>query len=880
MAKFAKTKSNEIPAIPYESCRAKTCADGKPGLTVWDHSIIVAEVTAALLEMLPDNIRQAIPPGTTSVAALHDTGKICPGFQLKYFQQHLQQAASALASRDISGFCTDHAHISGGAINNHAQGHKPRIKSLTAASIAAAHHGKGQAPLDDWDAIYGGPEWARERARFIDRIIGEYGPLPEEEAISKMRKVVAGLVSVADWIGSDENYFPPERIGVPREEARDKARKAVRACGWSFPQWQPGLSFSDIFGNDAYPMQSRFVDMVAGPGLYILEAPMGMGKTEAALYAAYKLLLSGKASGIYFGLPTRLTSDRIHERMRTFMQKICAHAADVKLAHGTAWLKGFFEHGSPNREEDKSSAWFNPRKRTLLHPFGVGTIDQALLSVLRVKHSFVRTFGLAGKVVILDEVHSYDIYTGTLLDLLVEELLQTGCTVIVLSATLTRERRNQLLTKANAGGQAHNLEYPLITAASVAGIREIPCPAPAPRTIDIRMLPLDNAGVAELAVNKAIAGQNILCIANTVALAQEWYAQVKASMPENAFPVGLLHSKFTQCRRQELEDTWMQNLGKDGDRPGGSILVATQVVEQSVDIDADFMITQLAPTDMLLQRMGRLWRHERPDRACDSAGAVIVCRDLGAARTRDEFDELLGKRDGRVYSPYVLWKSWQVWNQRNMITLPGDIRDLLETTYQRDSNAEPAFVRELHNLQQEKRKKLSAEAQAATAEEGLPTMPDREDVCTRYSEISTCDCLLLKEYDDLGKQVAFHLLDNQDFKLEAGRKDFRVLANLYRHMVTLPVWQLSKFNAKPCKILARDYFQQVKILLVSEDGSLLTDGRQQTDLAYTPEKGIYRISVKAGEPVSHTQTGYGFSDYDIDEDFNGYNEEEYDELVW
>lgn len=185
--------------------------------------------------------------------------------------------------------------------------------------------------------------------------------------------------------------------------------------------------------------QSLFIEQVTGPGVYILEAQMGMGKTEAALFAAYQLLAQEKATGIYFALPTQLTSNKIYDRFNAFLKQII-HAESPKqslLLHSGAWLLDteLGEEGRPG------GSWFNQNKRGLLAPFAVGTIDQALMAVMNVKHGFVRAFGLAGKVVILDEVHSYDLYTGTLLNELVAFLRQIDCTVIILSATLSQTRR-------------------------------------------------------------------------------------------------------------------------------------------------------------------------------------------------------------------------------------------------------------------------------------------------------------------------------------------------------------------------------------------------------------------------------------------------------
>ena len=181
---------------------------------------------------------------------------------------------------------------------------------------------------------------------------------------------------------------------------------------------------------------------------------MGLGKTEAALWAAYRLLNTGQATGLYFALPTQATSNRIHLRMNEFIAKITDKTATTKLIHGNSWLmeettipqvRATTPQNQADQDARASRDWFASTKRALLAPFGVGTVDQCLLGVVAAKHFFVRHFALAGKVVILDEIHSYDLYTGTLIKKLIEVLENLGCTIIILSATLTAQRKAELL---------------------------------------------------------------------------------------------------------------------------------------------------------------------------------------------------------------------------------------------------------------------------------------------------------------------------------------------------------------------------------------------------------------------------------------------------
>jgi CRISPR-associated endonuclease/helicase Cas3 len=302
------------------------------------------------------------------------------------------------------------------------------------------------------------------------------------------------------------------------------------------------LGFADIFDFSPRDVQQCFIEQVTQPGVYVLEAPMGVGKTEAALYAAYRMLASGQATGLYFALPTQLTSDKIHERVEKFLKQILesdsAHQQPL-LLHGNAWLKA--ELG---KEGNPGGSWFQASKRGILAPFAVGTIDQALMAVMNVKHGFVRTFGLVGKVVILDEVHSYDSYTGTILDELVKALRQLHCTVIILSATLTEQKRSTLLNSPST-----NKDYPLISAAPNNGdVTEQSVLKINDAVVGVQIIQDEGSAIDE-ALQRAEQGQQVLWVENTVADAQRIYGLLARVECSPKVEYGLLHSRFLKTDR-------------------------------------------------------------------------------------------------------------------------------------------------------------------------------------------------------------------------------------------------------------------------------------------------------------------------------------------
>jgi len=701
--------------------------------------------------------------------------------------------------------------------------------------VVGAHHGDrdGSYATTDTGTAFGGKSWATERRALLEYLLQVYGHL--DQLTSPDFNALAGLVCVADWIGSDEDYFPPE--GLPPEiDRKTRAQEAVTACGWAPITIEAGRSFKEIFGFVPYPLQRDFIDAVDGPGLYVLEAPMGQGKTEAALFAAYKLMAEGHNSGLYFGLPTRLTSDKIHERVRDpFMKRITTSESEVRLAHGQAWMRSF-DHGG--EELGAGRPWFQPNKRALLMPFAVGTIDQALLAVLKVRHHFIRCFGLAGKVVILDEVHSYDVYTGTLLDLLVRRLLALGCSVIILSATLTRTRKAAFFDDPSALGSEDS--YPLTSAQRSSGTAAIASEPPPTKRVRVTVDQLSAPQVAELAVQNARSRHCVLCIANTVAQAQLWFREVKAAMSEGVFEVGLLHSAFPAWRRTELEKKWMKKLGMAGDRTMGCVLVATQVVEQSVDIDADLMITELAPTDMVLQRLGRLWRHEYTDRPCSAPSVIIVTGEVSKVETLDQLEEALGKANCRVYQPYVLWRAYQVWSQRDAVQLPDDIRSLLELTYEA-LDAEPDFLDEAKKRLEKRRTKLQSLAQSARADKvGFCTIPDDDRAATRYSEIPRIDAVLARSVDSMGNAAKLVLSCGTEIEIDAFTKNRWASAQLHLNLVSVPTYRLPEVNNP--RFLQMHFFDRTVLLVISGDGELRLDGAP-IDLRYDDELGLQQQRV-------------------------------------
>ena len=455
------------------------------------------------------------------------------------------------------------------------------------------------------------------------------------------------------------------------------------------------------------------------------------------------------------------------------------------------------------------------------------------------RHAFVRAFGLAGKVVVLDEVHSYDMYTGTLLVQLVNLLLRMRCSVIITSATLTSGRRAEFLPPDHA--QIASTSYPLITASRDTQLITCAPPSPPDRRVTCRFSDDDAHAVAKEVVRQAKGGACVLWITNTVARSQRALKAVRAEATEG-LPTGLIHSRFPPWRREQLEGEWMDRLGPQGQRPSGCVLVSTQVAEQSVDIDADLLVTDLAPTDMLIQRMGRLWRHPRCHRPLSRPETWVVTQDLDKVDGVDELSDRLGP-SRFVYAAYVLWKSYQVWHRMDEVLLPNQVRDLLEETYRDPGPSDPPWIKGLFREMKERQDKLRHRAEALS-DQDLPELNDCEEVATRYNSREMVDVLLVRTCDITGGQVDMTLADKSTARLDKWRRDWAAARNVHRNLVSLPRFPDFRCAQRPAWLEKSLHDPHTTVLRVTENGLLTDVHGRETRYAYDDQLGVCRLDEK------------------------------------
>lgn len=562
------------------------------------------------------------------LAAQHDLGK-ASAFQTKAPCLFDQVAAVGLTFAEQAPPQEPHGYVTAATLPLFAeqgeggwQASRPSARRL--ARIVGGHHGTFPTASDLLEdrmtpRTLGGEAWSEARRALLQALAETLYPDAPSVALSTptlddptLAPLLGGFVSVADWIGSSQAHFPPAgpislKDYAPR--ARRQAQQALDAFGWTRrPRFSAPAAFGDLFQDKEgrpftpNPMQTevvRVADAATEPYLLIVEEAMGQGKTEAALYALDRALTTQQAHGFYIAMPTQATGNAMFERiLHDYLREPRAgderprprrHGGrqNLQLVHSGSFLSTAFDalqlaanDSGPGGEAERvvAESWFTARKQALLAPFGIGTIDQSLLSVLQARHWFVRLFGLAGKVVVFDEVHAYDVYMSKILGRLLGWLRALGCTVVLLSATLPRSRRRELCAAWAADAAPQEEPYPRVTVVNAGAAQTLPVTSQA----DEKAVRLERAGVgfqplAERLRGDLPEGGCAAVICNTVGRAQEAYDLFRAELAKDGWEVLLFHARTPALWRQERERDVLDRYGKQGERPRRSVLSRNRV---------------------------------------------------------------------------------------------------------------------------------------------------------------------------------------------------------------------------------------------------------------------------------------------------------------
>ncbi|MFD3685730.1 CRISPR-associated helicase Cas3' [Nocardiopsis sp. NPDC058631] len=717
-----------------------------------------------------DHIGDVLPRGADDarclavwLAATHDIGKATPAFacQVEHLADDMrreglemplqkQMPDRNLAPHGLAGQLI----LRDWLVEHH--GWKPRdTHQLTI--VAGGHHGvppgySAIAELDKHPQLLRTPghesAWICAQTELLDtavRITGAVDRLCDWKSLKLPQTVqvlLTALVIVADWIASNPDFFPyfPGERGTDPERTREAWRLLDLPAQWKAeePEGTAAELFAQRFalpeGATVRPVQEQAVEaarQMSGPGLMIVEAPMGEGKTEVALAVAEIFAARSGAGGCFVALPTMATSNAMFGRYLTWLDHLPgmpAQAASVFLAHSKAHLNEEFTQlmGGGRRlatDTDRDAAdegpgntphtpaaltahrWLRGRKKGMLSSFAVGTVDQLLFTGLKSKHLALRHLAMAGKVVVIDEAHAYDTYMNAYLDRALSWLGRYGVPVVVLSATLPARRRREL-AEAYTGTSGEGYEeigkaraYPLITTAETGAEPRLHAPAASGRATDVVVEPLsDDLGALTARLEHALAGGGCaLVVRNTVARVHEAAAHLRAHF--GADTVTVTHSRFLALDRAANDEALVADYGPPakvaelvGKRPTRHIVVASQVVEQSLDVDFDLLVTDLAPVDLMLQRMGRLHRHPRGQHQSERPERVRRARCLVTGVDWGEVPPKPVRGSRTVYGEHALLRSLAVLRTRleaeaaegdtaRTVRLPDDISPLVQDAY-------------------------------------------------------------------------------------------------------------------------------------------------------------------------------------------------------
>ncbi len=874
---------------------AKSHDDGKePGHKIVSHHML--DVGACALRFLQNNPtrlqREARLSGLSLddharlcglLAALHDLGKISVVFQAQRQDLwpvgvlgpwpemtsrrygHWEATAVLLKAAEIQSALTPVFGPDGmrdlivSAVAGH-HGKAPKREYLSASPYRAVNDGEI------------GSACVAAAAQLCTELIGLFPELRHLKRIRRQAELsfaLNGLITLADWVGSDLAYFPcaDSKIGVADywPVALEAADRALANKGL-IPAKARIASLGDLSAHagPARPMQTLAATLAIPdePQIVIIEDGTGSGKTEAALLLASRMVAAGRAEGIFVALPTMATANAMHARLEAAMNGLFEGDATLVLAHGKSKLANGLARLDGADKGDKGSvaahfnAWIgDSRKKAFFADAGAGTIDQAFLSVLPKKHLTMRQYALAGRILIVDEAHACDAYMGEELNRLVEMQARLGGSVIVLSATLNREVRNRLVQSFSDGRgmwtslaeAADDPLYPLLTRWSAAGGLEELSVETLPelvRSVVVRPL-ASRADCIVRALEAALQGAAVIMICNTVDAAIESHDRLLAAGHDPA-RCHLAHARFVVDDRLAIESRMQELFGREStpEARAGHILIGTQVLEQSLDLDADLMISDLAPVDLIVQRAGRLWRHARPHRPIAEPILYLLTATPGDNVRAEWLNDVLGTAVHVYDFAGVMWRTARMLLDKGRLDTPQDLRRLIEAAYRSEEDDLPEALRGKH----------------------------RKSVGTRYGERSQGQMNVIKPENGYGELTCPSA--DEDVGTRLGEKQVTIRLARREGAGLVPLvrrdgvddrlnWPLSEISVRT-KWLARlsggqlpepadstlvesthqtwpEWEQNILLLEVREDGHLKT--MRPTGLVYDAKRGLRVIEV-------------------------------------
>ena len=730
------------------------------------HCLDVAAVAKVWLRLSPSllqkfSLQAGLPPEQTQAwvlffVALHDLGKFDIRFQLK---------ASHVCSRIYKDLYQQKGHLSGLDIKNYWHGpagvywlyqdwpdrfagesdddflgleddNESWQAWLSWLGAVAGHHGSIAEDADRYKSEFVLQPWQinetlslqlkQDRQEWLETL-EQLFLKPADLSLQcdpptlSDNTLLAGFCSISDWLASGAFEYdekPPKDLLLWFESRISTAKKVLCDAGICGSHVATGAGVQPLLNQNYQPRQIQCVidKLPLANSLTLIEASTGSGKTEAALAHAWRLLEAGLADSIVFALPTQATANAMLARVEKAAPLIFAGGVNVVLAHGRARFQQQFidlkEAVKPQTCQDENEAWVQcaqwlseSKKRVFLGQIGICTVDQVLVSVLPIRHKFVRGFGIGRSVLIIDEVHAYDAYMYGLLEAVLRQQQAAGGSAILLSATLPEHQKVALIkawspqAKIVLSEAPEKTPYPLVS--SIAGTDYLPLTlnekdVPQTTTVFCEIEPVSNMLPSDELLSKMIAaakkGAQVALICNLVDVAQETMKAIR-KLAEGKLTddqLILFHSRYVFSDRQKKEVQVVELFGPKGSRQRGHILISTQVFECSIDADMDWMITQLCPVDLLFQRWGRLHRHSR---ARPEGYSQPLCTILVPEPGEDYELHSLIYGDSRI-----LWRTQQLLEKaKGRVEFPDAYRTWIEPVYHKgDWGNEPEWVQKSH----------------------------------------------------------------------------------------------------------------------------------------------------------------------------------------
>lgn len=683
---------------------------------------------------------------------IHDIGKATPAFQTKASYDRDEELDDYLVKRlvDVGMVGLESADLPSRKHSPHNRAGEALLSdwgvSEEICAIIGGHHGKPfsgpqSEQLKDYTANYFQKDndskiqekWHCVQKAILQRGLDSLGydsisELPQN--ISQPQSVLfEGLLIMADWLSSSESLddgrplFPLINLEKSAEDVDIQSRYQTAINNWNQDDSVVFKPVFDISSNyekrwgfkprNVQKVMSDAIGKIVDPGIIIIEAPMGIGKTEIALTASEQLAYASGRDGIYIGLPTQATTNAMFNRVNDWLKNIADEEHEklsIKLMHGKAMFNQTYRSLPHAENIDNDGAdgsvtvngWFSGKK-SILTKFTVGTIDNLLLMGLKQKHLFLKHLGFSGKVVIIDEAHAYDAYMNSYLCSVIRWLGAYHVPLIILSATLPKKKRQEWIATYLEGkyhkdkiwkskvsfpqGWESEESYPLLSYLDgdmVKQITDFGVPdSSQKKKIKVFRFNADNEETIKNVVEKIKDGGIAGVIVNTVRRAQELVKLV----PDD-IELMVLHSAFLAPDRTLKEEKLQDAIGKNGNRPKKMIVIGTQVLEQSLDIDFDVLYTDIAPMDLILQRIGRLHRHEinRPQNLSIPQVNIMEINGMGD----------YGDANEKIYGKYLLMKT--DYYLKDEINIPEDISHLVQSVYTDDDIIDDDNLREAKQI--------------------------------------------------------------------------------------------------------------------------------------------------------------------------------------